>query len=225
MLDTPAVTRPRSALALLAHADDESLGCGGTLAFLAASGWDVQVLLLTDGLVTARGGEVLDNRASCVAACARMGIAPATFLGYPDQQLERSTVTDLSNAVLGLGLEPDLIITHSADDLNADHRITAEVARIVSRPTQRPTSVLACEVPADAFWNGRPFRAGYFVNIAEHLQAKLEAYACYERELAIAPEARKADAIRALALHHGAQVGVPAAEAFEVVRAVAGTLP
>lgn len=225
MLDKPVVTRPRSAVVLLAHADDESLGCGGTIAHLAATGWDVQIVLLTDGLVTARGGEVLDNRASCAEACARLGVPPAILLGYPDQQLERSTATDLSNAVFALELEPDLIITHSDADLNADHRITAEVARIVGRPTARPTSILACEVAADAFWNGRRFRADYFVDVADTLDAKIEAYTCYEREVAIAPLARRADAIRALAVHHGVQTGLRAAEAFEVVRAVAGFLP
>ena len=122
-------------MVLVAHTDDETLGCGATAALLAGRGWDVDVVILTDGVITARGGDPIDNREQCDQACELLGIKPPTLLGFPDQQLDRESLTDLSTAVADLGRSPDLIITHSDHDLNVDHRLTA--GRLDHRRTGR----------------------------------------------------------------------------------------
>lgn len=215
----------RTALVLLAHPDDESLGCGGTIAKLVKLDWDVHLVIVSDGVVTVRSGGQQDNRDDCARACKTLGLAPPTLLGFADQMLDRVPMAQLSNAVYDVGLRPDLIITHSADDLNADHRVTAEAARIVGRPADRPISLLACEIPADGFWNGHAFPANFFVDITDTLDQKLEALACYEQELPRGPDIRSLEAVERLARLHGMQVGVPAAEAFHLLRGVPGTLP
>lgn len=217
--------RVRSALVVVAHTDDESLGCGATLAKLAAEGWAVDVVIMTDGLVTARGGAVQDNREACEKACAVLGLGAPVLLGYPDQQLDRFTVADLSNAVLALGHRPDLVITNAASDLNQDHRITAEVAKIVARPRDRPVSVLACEIPASTFWNGSTFAADYFVDVSDTFDLKAAAFACYDNEVQPAPSPRSIEGIELLARYHGMQAGTRVAEAFALVRGCSGTLP
>ncbi len=84
-----------SVLCLVAHPDDETILCGGTLALLAASGVDVHVVSLTRG----EGGEVgeppLTERAKVgavreqemVCAVGKLGGKSLTFLGYVDPEM------------------------------------------------------------------------------------------------------------------------------------------
>lgn len=215
----------RSAVALVAHADDETLGCGGTLAHLATSGWDVRVVVLTNGIVTARGPDLQDNREDCARACATLGLAPPTWVGFPDQELDRHSITELSTAVNDLGLDPHLIISHSPLDLNVDHRITAEVARVVGRPRHHPISIVACEIPANAPWNGHAFPVNHYVDVSRTIDAKVEAFGCYRNERRDATDPTSPDGLRLLAAYHGMHAGMVAAEAFTVLRGASGQLP
>ena len=56
------------ALVLVAHADDETLGVGGTILKLKEKGWDVNIVALSDGKLTVRGKKQ-DNRESFNNAC------------------------------------------------------------------------------------------------------------------------------------------------------------
>ena len=52
----PGVVAARSVLVVAPHFDDETLGCGGLLAQLAAAGAVIRVLYLTDGAAAAEPG-------------------------------------------------------------------------------------------------------------------------------------------------------------------------
>lgn len=215
----------RSALVLVAHADDETLGAGGAIQRLVATGWSVDVVILSDGIVRARGGEQ-DNRASAARACALLGVDEPRFLGVPDQRFDAEPMSDLANRVSALGLEPDLIVTHAATDLNRDHRLTLEVAKIIGRPKRKPVGLLGCEVPATSAWNGVAFPADYFVPLNEaQLEAKIAAFACYEHEIQPFPHPWSERGLRLLAEYHGMQAGCGLAEAFHVIRGYPGRLP
>lgn len=76
------------ALVMAPHADDETLGCGGTIALLRRAGWDVRVLVATDG---AAGDPlhyvddvVAQRQAECRSALERLGVDDVNFLGAPD---------------------------------------------------------------------------------------------------------------------------------------------
>jgi LmbE family N-acetylglucosaminyl deacetylase len=89
MPDSPKVP---SVLCLVAHPDDETIWCGGTLALLAAKGVAVHLAALTRG----EGGEVGEPPLSerdglgavrereMVCAAAKLGARTLTFLGYID---------------------------------------------------------------------------------------------------------------------------------------------
>jgi LmbE family N-acetylglucosaminyl deacetylase len=219
------VSTARSALVLVAHADDETLGCGGTIPRLLAEGWSVEVVILSDGLITTRGDEVQDQRDDAARASAVLGLDPPRFMGFPDQRFDQVAVADMAGAVSALGHDPDLILTTSAADLNGDHRLACEVAKIVGRPRRRPVSILACEVPASASWAGAPFPASFYVDVTATIGLKLEAFACYRGEVEAAPGPWSLEGIEVLSRYHGIQSGLAHAEAFQVIRAVAGQLP
>jgi len=213
----------KEALVLVAHADDESLGAGGTIPLLCRQDWRVQVVIVSDG--HRFGGHGQSNRSMASKACATLGVHDLHFLDYPDQQFDTIPMAHLVEKVLGLGLSPDLVITHADQDLNMDHRLVAEAARIVARPRRKPVGVLAVEIPNTAFWNGRPFTANFYVDISATLETKVAAFAKYVHEIQPFPQPWSIEGLRLLAQYHGMQAGVPFAEAFTLVRGYDGLLP
>ncbi len=215
-----------AAVALVAHADDETLGCGGLIAGLVKRGWQVDVVIASNAQFSTRGAPV-DNRAAALAACDVLGVARERvhLLGFEDQKFDRFPIADIANAVVALDLLPDLIVTHVDSDLNLDHRIIADVAKIVGRPRGRPISILGCEVPNTTFWNGRPFAANYYVDISDQLAAKIAAFRCYSNELRAWPDPWSPEGIELLARYHGMQCGLPLAEAYSVIRGYRDSLP
>jgi N-acetylglucosamine malate deacetylase 1 len=215
----------RTALVLVAHADDETLGCGGTLQVMARDGWDIHVVVVADGIISTRES-VMDNAQHTNAACRVLGVPDATFLGFPDQHFDTRAVAEIAGAVGALKLEPDLILTHVATDLNRDHVIVNEVARIVGRPRAKPVAILGCEIPNTSFWAGNAFPANYFVGLEERdVAGKIRAFCCYENELRPYPHPWSEQGLRLLAQYHGMQCGHPFAEAFQVIRGYHGLMP
>ncbi len=209
---------------LAAHADDETLGCGGTIAKLARAGWRVDLVVVSDGVVTARGHRQ-DNRPHAEAAAAALGVAPPRYLGFPDQHFDRVSMLDLSQALVPFTDGPDLVLTHATTDLNVDHRRVSEAARIAWRPLVRAVSILEFEIPASAQWNGTAFAANYFVDISTTLDAKLVALAAYTAESRPPPHPHSGESVQNLARLHGSSAATTAAEAFRLVRGFEGQLP
>ena len=212
------------ALILVAHADDETLGAGGTIPKLVKKGWNVNVVALSDGVLDVRG-TIEDNRQDFKVACAMLGVQECTLLGFKDQKFDEVSMADLANAVATLGLKPDLIITHVDTDLNMDHRLTCDVAKIIGRPKAKPVSILGCEIPNTSFWNAKVFPANYYVDISEQIDLKVAAFSKYANELQEYPHPLSKKGLKLLAEYHGMQSGFRFAEAFSVIRAYEGRLP
>jgi LmbE family N-acetylglucosaminyl deacetylase len=87
-----------SLLCLVAHPDDETILCGGTLALLAAHGVDVHVTVLTRGEGGELGEPPLTDRENLgpvreremVCAVGKLGGKSLTFLGYVDPTVGQS---------------------------------------------------------------------------------------------------------------------------------------
>jgi LmbE family N-acetylglucosaminyl deacetylase len=213
------------AMILVAHADDETLGSGGLIQKLVAAQWDVQVVIMSDGTLTVRG-VVEDNRADALTACSRLGLSKEPiFLRFADQKFDTYPMADLANAVLELKLEPDLIVTHVDTDLNLDHRMVCDVAKIVGRPKRKPVAIIGSEIPSTSFWNGQAFPANYYVDITDEIEGKIEAFAAYQNEMQKFPHPWSREGLRLLSQYHGMQCGCPYAEAFSIIRGHSGLLP
>ena len=205
------------ALILIAHADDETLGAGGTILKLIEKGWLVNIVAISDGKLTVRGKKQ-DNSKDFKKACKLLGVEKYSLLKFKDQKFDTEAVSDLANAVANLKLHPDLIITHNQEDLNKDHRITCEVAKIIGRPKTKPISILGCEIPGTSFWNGKVFQANYFVDITKYIDLKIDAFAKYHNEIQEYPHPWSKKGLKLLAQYHGMQSGFKYAEAFNVIR-------
>lgn len=217
-------------LVVAAHPDDEALGCGGTMARLAAQGVEVHSLFLSDGVTARRevaDGALDERRAMGDLSAQLLGSRPPAYLDFPDNRLDS---VDLVEVVMGIerhagSIRPDAVFTHFAGDLNIDHRIGAQAVLTAFRPTpgQNVASIYSFEVASSTEWAfgavGMEFVPNVFVDISAHLATKLEALKAYAGEMRDFPHPRSPEAIEALARWRGASVGLEAAEAFHLVRA------
>ena len=120
-------------LAVLAHPDDESFRCGGTLALLSRRGMRVQVLTATRGEAGSCGDPPLCRPEELPAvreqelrcACAALGIEPPLLLGYRDGELvnvdEEEAVAQVLAAIQAW--RPQFVLTWPLDGLSGhpDH--------------------------------------------------------------------------------------------------------
>lgn len=222
-------------LVVVAHPDDEVLGCGGTMARLAQEGRSVHLLVLADG-VGARhvdghtDARVMDEqrrrRAALTAASQVLGVQSVDTADFPDNRMDTVAVLDVARRVEQsiAAHRPTTVLTHHAGDVNQDHRRTHEavVAACRPQPGHPVDTLLFFEVASSTEWQvpgaAPVFQPSWFVDTSSTITKQLEALSCYAEELRPWPHPRSAEALRARAAWRGATVGVEAAEAFMLGR-------
>jgi LmbE family N-acetylglucosaminyl deacetylase len=117
------------------HPDDESLGCGGLLAWAAATGRRPRVLFLTDGEGSHPGSTAFPparlarlRRTEAMQACRSLGVARSdvAFLGLPDSGLGALAGTNADNAIHAIRdwisrAAPAAVCVTTAADPHGDH--------------------------------------------------------------------------------------------------------
>lgn len=217
-------------LVVAAHADDEVLGCGGTIAKHAKNGDEVTLVLMADGVGSRDGSENLDysKRKEAAEHSARiLGIRKIIQLDLPDNAMDSlpllHVVKKLEKATEQLS--PKIIYTHHHGDLNIDHRFTFQAVMTVFRPFPGSPvhEIHSFEVMSSTEWNGTAsnrFIPDYFVDITEFLPIKIKALEAYQEEMRDSPHSRSLGHLVALAHHRGNSVGLEAAEGFKVSRVI-----
>ena len=128
--DRPLIAAPtaRRVLVLCPHPDDESVGCGGTMAVLTSAGAQVQVVYATDGEATRGGAELPEDiarkrRAEAAAACKILGTELLSFLSLPDGRLhEHQTELQRHLATALDDVTPEMVLLPWFGDQHSDHR-------------------------------------------------------------------------------------------------------
>ncbi len=203
----------KKVLVIAAHADDETLGCGGTIARHVADGDEVHIMVLCG-----------DRKEQGRAAADVLG-AYFHHAEFPDQRFDSLDILDITKLIECIGrlILPDTVYTHWHGDLNRDHRITAEATLTAFRPLPASTvrEIYGYEVLSSTEWGGVPFQPNYYVNISgDPLNKKLTALKCYPSEMRDPPHARSMMAIEAKAFQRGSETGIMAAEAFHQYRRI-----
>jgi LmbE family N-acetylglucosaminyl deacetylase len=222
-------------LVVAPHADDETIGMGGAIARHAREGHEVVVAVVTghgdDGPHPLWPREVWDRvRDEARAACAVLGVAELLFEEVPAAMVGDQPLWKL-NKVIGAIVErvaPDALYVPFPFDLHRDHREvfhSLSVAWRSSSAAGRKIRDIHCyEVQSETHWNAPYLEPGFlptmWIDISDTLDRKLQALACYKSQIRPAPDARSVDAIRALAVWRGSQMGMHAAEAFVTVRSL-----
>lgn len=217
-------------LAVVAHPDDEVLGCGATLARHVDEGAQVAVLILADGVTSREVGMsktqsiIVERHKAARRACARLGVNDVTLLVHPDNRMDEVALLDIVQEIESVQkrCQPSIVYTHHAGDVNIDHRRVHDAVVAACRPL--PSAVvrqlLFFETPSSSEWRPpasmSPFAPNWFVDVSHYLPKKLAALSEYAEELRAFPHPRSIEAVEHLARWRGATVGCAAAEAFEL---------
>ena len=135
-LDVTAGTVGRSCLVLAAHPDDETLGCGATIARKAEAGTPVHVFVASDGSSWPPGRPASENIARRAAelsqAVRALGLPVEAVRQGPFREMQLATlVEELSDAVADVVREvrPAEVFVTSPWDPHPDHAALARAAR------------------------------------------------------------------------------------------------
>jgi len=217
-------------LVMSPHADDETLGMGGTISRLVDEGCAVTVAVLTGPgtephpLFPSSSWETV--RAEAKRAFEILGVNSYRFYNLPAVLVPNMPVHEVNRLVRDCieEFKPEALYLPFLWDLHLDHRSIFYASIVGSRPCSELgrsiRQIYAYETMSETHWAPLepPFTPNHFVDISDYLDRKLEALACYESQIRPAPDARSLDVIQALAKWRGGLVGCFASEAFMLVR-------
>ena len=148
----PITALPRfdRVLVLAPHPDDETIGCGGTIARWAAQGADIEVVVLTDGEATIGGqrsvaATAAARRSEAALAAGLLGAGTVITPGLPDGRL--STELAALGDVLDAALErhrPEVVLLPWPVDGHPDHR--AVTRALATQPVRSGCELYGYEV-------------------------------------------------------------------------------
>jgi LmbE family N-acetylglucosaminyl deacetylase len=214
-------------LTVTAHPDDEILGFGGSTAVLTSKGHQVHNLILSGDVEARRHRPDLEALKAHTHRAQQVVGAEAPILGpFPNIKFNSIPHLELVQFIEKYieEIQPDVVITHHPYDLNNDHYHTSKACqaavRLFQRKLVKPLKALYfMEVPSSTDWafpiDGQQFRPDTFIEIGDQgLAKKIEALYAYEGVMRPYPHPRSDEAIRALAVLRGSQVGRNMCEGF-----------
>lgn len=225
--------KPQRVLVVAPHADDETLGAGGTIARFAAEGHHVTVAVMTghgdDAPHPLWPRSVWDKvRGEAREAMSVLGVKELLFREVPAAQVAEHPPWKLNREAVSIveEVKPDVMLVPFLWDIHKDHReifhAFSVAWRVASQTGRNIREVWAYETLSETHWNAATLEPGFVpnvhVDISAHLERKVQALHCYKSQMQAAPGTRSIEAARAQAVWRGAQVGVAAAEAFVLVR-------
>jgi LmbE family N-acetylglucosaminyl deacetylase len=158
-------------LAIGAHPDDIELGCGGMILKAVRNGHDVYMYALTQGEAS---GDPYSRTEELIQSAKFIGANKLWIDKFPDTQLSINSglINSIENIVRKT--QPDIVITHSSNDIHHDHRAvssaTIEACRFVH-------NVLAYEIPLT-----RDFKPQVFHDISDVIADKVSLISLFKSQ-------------------------------------------
>lgn len=225
-------------LAIVAHPDDASIFCGGTLAKHSGRGDEVHVAYMTRGGYGGPGDRTEDQIAKmrvqeANAAGKILGVS-TSFLGFKDGRIEHSLENrrKVNDAIRKH--HPDLLLTHEREDDHPDHRNTGRLVTDACYQASLPMTESDYDPvdPDNIYYFGKPsldFEPDVFVDVSNQVDTKVEAINCHESQVKFLKEHGGLDRsfddlvkdVRAEARSLGRKVGCRFAEGFTRLHAEA----
>jgi N-acetylglucosamine malate deacetylase 1 len=202
-------------LFLAPHTDDAELGCGGTLSRFLNEGATVHVVAFSsckESLNEMMPEDTLANE--FFSAMKSLDNQNLTFelSEFPVRNFEyvRQDILDFMIEVRNR-FEPDIIFVPSSTDIHQDHQVIHnEGVRAFKNKT-----ILGYELP----WNHISSKQNLFISLSPiELDNKVKLLNEYVSQKKLGRKYFKANFMSNLAEFRGAQVGMEAAESFEIIR-------
>jgi LmbE family N-acetylglucosaminyl deacetylase len=202
------VLKSNIVLAVGAHPDDIELGCGGTIRAISKLGKKVIAVFLSKG---EQSGNPAVRPKESIEALSLLGVKEVYFGDFPDTEIPCSRKAIDFLEAFYVENNPETILTHTVNDIHQDHR---QVGWLSISAFRNAPKLLAYETPRVT----PAFSPTYFVDISECVNDKWVALKCHFSQKT--KRYITYESMVNLASFRGSQVGLLAAEAFEVVRYV-----
>lgn len=216
-------------LVVAVHADDETLGCGGTLLKHKDQGDEIYWLLLTGPTKEHPYGfsdEHIKERSNRVEQIARAySFDGLEYIGLPTQLMHSLDLRDIIQKISEVikRIQPNIIYTMFANDVHSDHRVAFDAVYSCTKSFRYPfiekiymmetlsETEFALTVPA------KSFIPNVYVDITDYIDRKMEIMQMYPTEVMKDPFPRSLSSIKSLARVRGSRAGVMYAEAFQLL--------
>jgi LmbE family N-acetylglucosaminyl deacetylase len=223
---------------VVAHPDDELLGCGATMNRLITEfNCKIRVVILGEG-ITSRSEqrdtkkweeELAIHRLNIKNAQECIGFESVSIYNFPDNRFDSVDLLDIIKVIEKEkeDFNPQIIFTHHGGDTNIDHRRTFEAVVTAIRPMENENvaHLLCFETPSSTEWQAfnypNPFLPNLFVKLTkQNIDAKIKGMESYEFEKRKFPHPRSPEALEIQAKRWGVSIGTEFAEAFIMVRSL-----
>jgi N-acetylglucosamine malate deacetylase 1 len=220
----------KTLLVVAPHADDESLGCAGTILRYRDEGASIHWLLVTgmtnqpdfnDEQISTRDEEIKKVQK-------KYKFDSVTRLDFPPAALDTVPLLSIIKAI-SLSVEniaPDIVFTPYRNDAHSDHKIVFDAVMSASKSFRYPfiKRGLAYETISETDFGMKPedggFRPNIYIDISNYLEEKLDILEIFQSEMGEFPFPRSRKAISALANLRGAQCNAHSAEAFMLIKEI-----
>ena len=209
----------KNILVIAPHADDETLGCGGTLLRHAENGdklfWLIATIpedkekrmLMEQSVKKVSEAYNFDSVIQLELTETRIDLVPHAVI--------IKKISDAINAN-----KPDIILLPNRTDVHSDHRIIFDLAYSCTKNFRFPfvKKLLMYETLSETEFSpsidSLAFIPNTFVDVTLFVNRKIEIMEMYSSEIMQPPYPRSAPVIEALARYRGSRIGVAFAEAF-----------
>lgn len=217
-------------LIVVAHTDDEALGLGGTIARHYKEGDEIYAISMTDGIGARNdSNELIEKRKYASLQAAKvLGFEWLKSFSFPDNSMDTIPLIQVVKKIEEIKnqINPSIIYTHHASDLNIDHRIVSAATLTAFRPQpgEEWCEIRAFEVSSATDFGHKSitgtFSPNLFIDISDTIDSKIKALKEYQDEMRMKPHTRSFEGILNLSKYRGNQVGVSYAESFEIIRKI-----
>ena len=219
----------KNVLVIAPHADDEVLGCGGSINKLSAS-YNIIVLVMTNANsgIPEKYSKKFSNtiKKQALGAHKILGFKKSIFFDFPVlglQNVKNYLIADKITEVLSK-IKPFVVFLPSKHDLNSDHRFIFEASLVAMRNPKlfKINKIFSYETPSESDWGNELIKAeklNYFIQLSnKNLNKKISAMKIFKSENKLNPHPRSKENLEALARVRGSYVFSEFAEAFSVIK-------
>ena len=224
--------KKKKILIIVAHPDDEILGCGGSIIKFSKNSMIKTVFTCKthDTRNNIKNSDDNEKRQIIAKKVARyLKIKQPSFLNYPGLKMNRNDTTKMAKSIYEeiLKFKPEIIFSHCIDDNHHDHRVTAEAVFIATRPSSKISylkKIYSMEIPSASdklFSKKNFFNTNYFIDIKKTYKKKIEILnKFYKKELRSYPNSMSLKSIKNKIRYRGNLVNLEFAETFEINRII-----
>lgn len=217
-------------LIVSAHADDETLGCGGTILKHLNNGDEVHWMLATNPskLIGMSSSEIDSRKKQVDKVRAEYNFSSYCNLGLIAAEVFACNKFEVINNISKFmnNIRPNIVYLPFRDDIHSDHREVFDLVFSCTKSFRFPflkeiyMMEILSETEFSANTTDNAFIPNTFVDVSQFLEKKIEIMNIYQNEVEYHPFPRSIRNIKALATFRGATAGVEYAESFVLIKSI-----